>query len=112
MTLGTPADLTLYTRFGVMPVAGHWHLRPHADEYLERRSLEATDATEPAVHGLTPDRAVQEWKRLEPAAIGHDRPALHEFFGRTRGCLAVWTAARRRRSAGSAPWATSARPWG
>ena len=89
VTLGTPADLTLYTRFGVMPVAGHWHLRHRADEYLERRSLEATDATEPAVHGLTPDRAVQEWKRLEPAAIGHDRPALHEFFGRTRGCLAV-----------------------
>lgn len=88
VTLGTPADLTLYTRFGVMPAAGHWHLRHRAEAYLERRSLE-TDASEPAVHGLTPDRAVEAWKRLEPAAIGHERPSLHEFFGRTRGCLAV-----------------------
>jgi GNAT superfamily N-acetyltransferase len=89
VTLGTPADLTLYTRFGVMPVAGHWNLRHRAEQYLERRSLEASDATEPAVHVLTPDRAVEEWKRLEPAAIGHERPSLHEFFGRTRSCLAV-----------------------
>ena len=52
-----------------MPVAGHWHLRAGAAQFMERRSLEATDATEPAVHGLTVDRAVEEWKRLEPA--GH-----------------------------------------
>ena len=89
VTLGTPADLTLYTRFGVMPVAGHWNLRHRSTEYLERRSLESTDATEPDVHVLTPERAVDEWKRLEPGAIGHERPALHEFFGRSRGCLAV-----------------------
>jgi hypothetical protein len=38
---------------------------------------------------LTPDRAVAEWKRLEPEAIGHERPALHEFFGRDRACLAT-----------------------
>ena len=57
---------------------------------MERRSLE-TDATEPAVHVLTVDRAVEEWKRLEPLAIAHERPALHEFFGRTRSCLAVMT---------------------
>jgi predicted N-acetyltransferase YhbS len=88
VTLGTPADLTLYTRFGVMPVAGHWHLRLRAEEYLERRSLER-ESTDPAVHGLTPRRAVEEWKRLEPAAIGHERPALHDFFARSRGCLAV-----------------------
>jgi GNAT superfamily N-acetyltransferase len=88
VALGTPADLNLYTAFGVMPATGHWALRLAAHEYLERRSLEATDASEPAVHVLTPDRAVEEWKRLEPAAIGHERPALHEFFGRTRGCLA------------------------
>ena len=93
VTLGTPADLTLYTRFGVMPVAGHWHLRLRAEEYLERRSLE-TDSTEPGVHVLTPDRAVEEWKRLEPLAIGHERPALHEFFARTRGCLAVLDGSR------------------
>jgi hypothetical protein len=41
------------------------------------------------VHALTPERAVAEWKRLEPSAIGHERPLLHEFFGRTRTCLAT-----------------------
>jgi GNAT superfamily N-acetyltransferase len=86
--LGTPADLSLYTEFGVMPVTGHWHLRHRADEYMERRSLEV-DATEPGVHALTPERAVAEWKRLEPSAIGHERPRLHDFFGRTRTCLAT-----------------------
>jgi GNAT superfamily N-acetyltransferase len=88
VTLGTPADLTLYTRYGVMPATGHWHLRCPADRYQEARSLLATDKAEPAVHVLTPERAVEEWKRLEPLAIGHERPALHEFFGRTRSCLA------------------------
>jgi GNAT superfamily N-acetyltransferase len=86
--LGTPADLSLYTEFGVMPVSGHWHLRHRADKYVERRSLEL-EATEPAVHALTAERAVAEWKRLEPSAIGHERPRLHEFFGRTRTCLAT-----------------------
>jgi hypothetical protein len=38
---------------------------------------------------LTPERAVEEWKRLEPGAIGHERTALHDFFGRTRSCLAT-----------------------
>jgi hypothetical protein len=32
---------------------------------------------------------VEEWGRLEPAAIDHDRSQLHEFFGRTRNCLAT-----------------------
>jgi GNAT superfamily N-acetyltransferase len=91
--LGTPADLSLYTEFGVMPVSGHWHLRQRSEEYLERRSLEL-DATEPGVHALTPERAVAEWKRLEPSAIGHERPRLHEFFGRTRTCLATIDGAR------------------
>jgi GNAT superfamily N-acetyltransferase len=86
--VGTPADLSLYTEFGVMPVSGHWHMRHRVDEYLERRSQEV-DSTEPAVHALTPERAVSEWKRLEPLAIGHERPLLHEFFGRTRTCLAT-----------------------
>jgi hypothetical protein len=86
--LGLPADLSLYTEFGVMPVTGHWHLRHRVEEYVERRSLEV-DATEPAVHALTAERAVAEWKRLEPPAIGHERPRLHEFFGRTRTCLAI-----------------------
>jgi hypothetical protein len=38
---------------------------------------------------LEHERAVAEWKRLEPGAIGHERPRLHEFFGRERTCLAV-----------------------
>ena len=91
--IGRPADLTLYTEFGVMPVSGHWHMRHRSEEYLERRSQEI-DSTEPAVHALTPERAVADWKRLEPPAIGHERPLLHEFFGRTRTCLATMDAAR------------------
>ena len=86
---GAPRDLSLYTDFGVMPVAGHWHMRQDTPAYLERRSQE-TDATEAgSVVVLTVDRAVSEWKRLEPEAIGHERPALHEFFGRDRACLAT-----------------------
>jgi GNAT superfamily N-acetyltransferase len=91
--IGRPADLTLYTEFGVMPVSGHWHMRHRTEEYLERRSQEI-DAPPTEVHALTPDRAVAEWKRLEPSAIGHERPLLHEFFGRTRTCLATMDAER------------------
>jgi len=86
--IGRPADLTLYTEFGVMPVSGHWHMRHRSEEYVERRSQEI-DAPPPTVHALTPERAVAEWKRLEPPAIGHERPRLHEFFGRDRICLAT-----------------------
>jgi GNAT superfamily N-acetyltransferase len=86
---GDPRDLSLYTDFGVMPVAGHWHLRQATSAYLQHRSQE-TDATEAgSVVVLTHERAVAEWQRLEPAAIGHERPALHEFFGRDRFCLAT-----------------------
>jgi N-acetylglutamate synthase-like GNAT family acetyltransferase len=88
VAVGTPPDLTLFTEFGVMPVTGHWQMRHRLDSYLEHRAQEV-DSTEPAVHVLTPERAVEEWKRLEPEAIGHDRPSLHEFFGRTRNCLAT-----------------------
>jgi N-acetylglutamate synthase-like GNAT family acetyltransferase len=88
VAVGTPADLTLFTEFGVMPASGHWQMRHRVDEYLEQRAQEV-DSTEPAVHVLTPERAVEEWKRLEPDAIGHERPSLHEFFGRTRNCLAT-----------------------
>jgi hypothetical protein len=88
VAVGTPADLTLFTEFGVMPVSGHWHMRHRVDQYLEHRAQEV-DATEPGVHMLTTERAVEEWKRLEPGAIGHERAALHEFFGRTRNCLAT-----------------------
>jgi predicted N-acetyltransferase YhbS len=88
VSVGLPSDLSLFTDFGVMPVSGHWHMRHRVEQYLEQRAQEV-DAAEPDVHGLTPERAVEEWKRLEPKAIGHERPLLHEFFGRTRSCLAT-----------------------
>ena len=82
---GAPSDLSLYMAFNVMPIAGHWHMRQTTERYLEHRSQE--DSTEPGVHVLKAERAVAEWKRLEPDAIGHERPLLHEFFGRDRSCL-------------------------
>ena len=88
---GAPSDLTLYTNFGVMPVAGHWHMRQRTEQYQEARSQE--DETGPGVHVLKPDRAVSEWLRMEPAALGHSRAALHEFFARDRTCLASLDAA-------------------
>ena len=108
-----PRDLTLYTRVrrdaGRRPLA---HAPPRRG--VPRAPLAGVDATEPTVHALTPERAVAEWKRLEPPAIGHERPLLHEFFGRTRTCLAHDGRRARRgdaRCAGSAPTATSARRW-
>jgi GNAT superfamily N-acetyltransferase len=83
---GTPCDLTLYTNFGVMPVAGHWHLRQRSETYLEARSQE--DQTGPGVHVLKPDRALSEWLRIEPGVLRHERRSLHEFFARDRTCLA------------------------
>lgn len=91
VAVGSAADLTLNQEFGVMPVTGHWHLRARVPDYLELRSQEI-DRAEPAVVVLEPARAVAEWKRLEPPAIGHRRPLLHEFFGRTRTCLATMDA--------------------
>ena len=85
---GAPTDLTLYTEFGVMPVAGHWHMRARTEEYVPLRTAEV-DMVDPQVHVLTPDRAVEEWCRLEPGAVGHDRPELHEHFARERTCLAL-----------------------
>ena len=85
---GSASDLSLYTEFGTMPVAGHWHMRQRAEVYLSHRAQEI-DTTDPGVHVLKADRAVAEWKRLEPSAIGHRRDLLHEFFGRDRTCLAT-----------------------
>jgi GNAT superfamily N-acetyltransferase len=93
LTVGTPTNLTLYTDFGVMPVCGHWHLRHRAEDYLERRALE-TDVSEPGVHALKAERAIEEWQRLEPPAVGYERPGLHDFYGRTRTCLASMDAER------------------
>lgn len=89
LTAGSPDDLSLYIDFGAMPVAGHWHMRAPTAAYRERRAQEV-DSAEPAVHVLSAKRAVAEWKRLEPDAIGHERPLLHEFFGRDRNCLATF----------------------
>jgi GNAT superfamily N-acetyltransferase len=85
---GSASDLSLYTGFGVMPVAGHWHMRQRTEVYLKHRAQEI-DTTDPGVHVLKADRAVAEWKRLEPSAIAHWRDPLHEFFGRDRTCLAT-----------------------
>ena len=85
---GAPADLTLYTEFGTMPVAGHWHMRARTADYVPLRSAEV-DMVDPQVHVLTAERAVEEWSRLEPGAIGHERPNLHELFARERTCLAL-----------------------
>jgi len=84
---GAPSDLTLYTNFGVMPVAGHWHMRQRTEHYQEARSQE--DETGPGVHVLKSDRAVTEWLRLERQALGTERRTLHEFFARDRTCLAL-----------------------
>jgi GNAT superfamily N-acetyltransferase len=86
---GSTVDLSLYAEFGAMPAAGHWHLMVRTERFLERRSQEATDAADPGVHLLSPDRAVTEWKRLEPLALAHERPLLHDFFGRERTCIAT-----------------------
>ena len=90
---GAAGDLSLYADFGVLPVTGHWHLRHSVEDYLLRRAQETADVGQPDIHLLNPDRAVQEWQRLEPPAVGFARPALHEFFGRTRTCLARFDAA-------------------
>ena len=84
---GISRVLNAVTAFGMMPAAGHWHMRARTSGYVEARSR-ITDAAEPPVVVLEPDRARDEWQRLEPGAIGHERPQLHEFFSRNRTCLA------------------------
>lgn len=88
LAAGSGADLSLYTSLGTMPVAGQWSLDQPTERFLALRSHEI-DRAEADVHQLAPARAVDEWKRLEPLAIGHERPHLHEFFGRERTCLAA-----------------------
>jgi GNAT superfamily N-acetyltransferase len=84
---GAPADLTLYTGFGMMPVNGRLRLVEGTERYVERR-LRERDAAEPAVHALEPDRALAEWRRMEPEVVGHERRPLQEFLARERACLA------------------------
>lgn len=88
LAMGANADLSLYTTFGAMPIVGHWAMIQSSRSYKERRSQE-TDAAERSIVVLSRDRAVAEWKRLEPGAIGHHRGPLHEFFARDRTCLAM-----------------------
>ncbi len=84
---GISRVLNAITAAGMMPAAGHWHMRAPTTAYLEARSR-VTDAAEPPVVVLEADRARDEWQALEPGAIGHERPQLHDFFARTRTCLA------------------------
>ena len=84
---GAPADLSLYTAFGVAPVAGHWHMRLETRRHLEARAVERDDEAGAGAHVLEPDHAMAEWAGLEEAAIGHSRPELHAFFARDRTCL-------------------------
>lgn len=84
---GVSRVLNAVTAHGMMPAAGHWHMRARTADYLEARSR-VTDVSEPPVVVLEPGRACDEWQAMEPDAIGHERPALHEFFARTRTCLA------------------------
>ena len=85
---GSGVDLGLYMRYGAMPITGHWHLEQPTARFVERLSQEI-DRDEPSVHALETGHAVDEWKRLEPPAIAHERPQLHDFFGRERTCLAT-----------------------
>ena len=83
---GAPRDLSLYLSFGVLPATGHWHLRQDGRDYLDRRARESA-----AEHGLvlSGERALEEWARVEPLALGHARRPLHEFMARERFCVAV-----------------------
>jgi GNAT superfamily N-acetyltransferase len=85
---GAPADLSLYTDFAMMPVAGHWHMRIETERYLAARAAQGEEATGDEAHVLEPDHAVAEWDRLEPAVLDRPRTSLHRFLARGRTCLA------------------------
>jgi GNAT superfamily N-acetyltransferase len=87
VAMGAPADLTLYTGFGMMPADGRLRMVERTERYVERRLREG-DATAPGVHALERGRALAEWGRMEPEVVGHRRRPLQEFFARDRTCLA------------------------
>jgi hypothetical protein len=87
VAMGAPADLTLYTGFGMMPANGRLRMVERTERYVERRVREG-DATAPGVHALERGRALAEWGRMEPEVVGHRRRPLQEFFARDRTCLA------------------------
>ena len=87
VAMGEPADLTLYTGFGLMPANGRLGMVERTERYVERRVKER-DKSEPGVHALEPEKALTEWKRLEPAVVAHERKPLADFLARERTCLA------------------------
>jgi GNAT superfamily N-acetyltransferase len=58
--IGRPADLTLYTEFGVMPVSGHWHMRHRSD----RRPSATSDRCCTSSSGAR----APVWRRWTPSA--------------------------------------------
>ncbi len=88
VAVGAPADLTLYSAFGMQPVTGHWHLRASTRAFIAACAREP-GRDEARVTALAGEPACREWRRLEPAALGLDRPAVHECFASTRTCLAL-----------------------
>jgi GNAT superfamily N-acetyltransferase len=84
---GAPRDLSLYTDFGFMPVAGHWHMRQSSDTYRARRRSTGGDSSVASV--LSTQKALQAWSRLEPSVLGTFRRPLHEFLASTRTCLGL-----------------------
>ena len=106
-----PRDLTLYTEFGVMPVAGHWHMRhrvrPSTWSAAPRRP---TRPSRPCTCSRPTARSRSGSGSSRPRSA-HERPPLHEFFGRTRTCLATVDDAGDATGAllGQRPTATSAR---
>jgi hypothetical protein len=70
----------------MLPVTGHWHLRAGRRRFLDARRREEPD--DERVRALSAEKAREEWDRLEFAALGLRRPALHEFFADSRTCLA------------------------
>jgi len=88
VAVGAPADLTLYSAFGMHPVTGHWHLRASKRPFIAACAQEG-QRDDPRIVALASDEARRAWRRLEPAALGLDRPAVHEFFASTRTCLAL-----------------------
>ena len=109
---GTPADLTLYTRFGVMPVAGHWHMRQRAEDYLERRAQRdrrrdraggARAHARPRGAGVEAPRAGGDRPRARRAArVLRPRPHLPRDDRRRAGQATAlcWVSPRRRHRPG------------
>ena len=87
IAVGRPADLTLFTECGVMPVSGHWHMRHRVDQFLESRAREV------GVSINTVRRYVRQ-----PIAPGHQvRPRARRLTDRWRAearALYVGPAAR------------------